>query len=159
MEHGKDLLTESIHSYDTKLNHLVSMFALEEIRPYFQLLFEFLAQQELGRQVIDNPTDLISIITDFNGHVVERIRTLAVSVMQTFSDQRTALFAVNVIFSQLTTAYQAFLEFHDDLFGKRAASRDQPLPMTTYALEQILHQYNPSVQARQRSSPRTPRQD
>lgn len=153
MEHGKALLTECIQDYETKLNGLISMFAVDEVRPYFPLLFDFLAQRELDPSSSDATDDLTSIIADFNDHAAERIRALATSVVQSFSDQRTALFTANVIFTRLLTAYQTFLDCHDHRLGKRPWTRDQPLPMTLYALEQTLVQYHPSFASHQRRSP------
>lgn len=135
----KILLSDLIHFYDTKLSDLVDLFATEELKPYFTLLFEFIDNKELGTADEDS-SKMTMIIEDFNDHVQERIKALSSSLLQLFSNNRTTLFVANIIFTQLLTAYKRFLDTFDELEGKMPQRTDLPLPMALHSLEQFIHQ-------------------
>jgi hypothetical protein len=140
---GQVFLTNLIHEYDQKLDQVVGNFVSEELRPYFSQLFEFLAADDLGHS-IEDPATMTPIISDFNEQVAVRIKAINSAVIQDFSDHRTAIFVVNVIFTQLLTAYQQFLEIHDQLIGKCAQPDDAPLPLSPSEVEQTLRHFHPT---------------
>lgn len=123
----------------------MNSFVLEELRPYFSLLFEHLTRHELGHTT-DDPTTMELIVSDFNENITDRVKTINSSLLQDFSDHRTAVFVVNVIFSQLLTAYQQFLDFHDQLIGKDRLDDGStiPIPMSISEVEQRLCRFHPT---------------
>lgn len=148
------MLTEMIHEYTEKLAHLVDSFAEEELKPYFSELFELLQRSELGAlaEGEETATSARQVAVSLNSSLGERIPMIADSLIKTFSDPRTAVLAINVMFSQLQTAYHKFLAIHHAaVVGDTLASEasggggTESSPIPPAALEALLRQSCPHL--------------
>lgn len=137
-----------MHEYDGKLNRAVDCFVGEEVRPRFSELFDFIAAHEPGSEAESPVEALDPIISKFNETAVAQSAAINTSIMQAFSDYQTAVFVVNVLFTQLLTAYQRFLDIHDAHVGKNHQEPEHELPMSVASLEQILRRAHPNFTSR-----------
>lgn len=139
------MLTDLIHEYVGKLNSLVDNFAEEELKPYFVEIFDFLEKQELGALSEEMTNAAIpGVVAAFNAGFAGRIPTITASLVKSFSDPRTAIFVINVMSSQLQTAYRKFLDIYAGALGDRPTDQ-QELPMTITAVEALLKEHSPSI--------------
>lgn len=105
--------------------------------PFFSSFFSLLILEELDRNALD-----------FNTNVTSRIRAINSSVIQSFSNLQTALYVTEVIYVQLATAYNHFLDLHDKYWGKDKIGQDYTQPMSIEELWQILGNYQPKFTAK-----------